>query len=321
MRGDSPAEIGIDTEIVLREDVADGVIRLALRPSRGEVLPPWEPGAHIDLLLDEGIVRQYSLCGDHTDPTVFEIAVLREACGRGGSAFVHDKLSQGDQLRIRGPRNHFRLVESTEYVFVAGGIGITPILPMVRHVAGFGLPWRLVYGGRSRSSMAFRQDLVDRYGSRVSVHPHDEVGLIDLHEALGPPRPNVAVYCCGPEPLLRAIEHQCQGWPPGCLHIERFSPKIQQAVNRPTVFEVELARSGQTLIVPEDRSIVDVLEEAGVNVPVSCKEGTCGTCETAVLAGLPDHRDSILTDEERAANDVMFVCVSRSHSPTLRLDR
>jgi len=321
MRGDTPVEDEIDTEIVLREDVADGVIRLVLRPYPSGDFPAWQPGAHIDVLLDDSLVRQYSLCGDHADRSVFEIAVLREPLGRGGSAFVHDKLAEGDRVRIRGPRNHFQLVEAPEYVFVAGGIGITPLLPMMRQVARSDVPWRLVYGGRSRSSMAFREELVCWYGDRVSIQPQDEVGLLDLRTEVGSPRADVAIYCCGPEPLLLAIERQCQEWPTGCLHIERFAPKLQQSVDAPASFEVELARTGRTLTVPENRTIVDVLEEAGVDVPVSCMEGTCGTCETAVLDGIPDHRDSILTDAERAANDVVFVCVSRSRTPTLRLDR
>lgn len=321
MQRDTQTEMDFDATILRRDEVADGVVRLVLQPSPGEHFPVWEPGAHIDVILEPDLIRQYSLCGDPSERSVIEIAVLREPCGRGGSAFVHDKLTEGDQVRIRGPRNHFPLVDASEYIFVAGGIGITPILPMLRQVEKSGVPWRLVYGGRTRSSMAFRDELADRYGDRIVIRPQDEVGLLDLAAELGPPRDDVAVYCCGPEGLLHAIEEHCQQWPAGCLHIERFAPKTQEAPVAAGSFEVELARSGQTVTVPPDRSIVDVLQDAGVDVPVSCLEGTCGTCETRVLAGIPEHRDSILNDRERAANDVMFVCVSRCLSGKLSIDR
>ncbi|MGV0834334.1 PDR/VanB family oxidoreductase [Mycolicibacterium thermoresistibile] len=311
----------VDATILRRDEVADGVVRLVLKTRTGDEFPAWQPGAHIDVMLEPDLIRQYSLCGDPGDRSVLEIAVLREPCGRGGSAFVHDKLTEGDELRIRGPRNHFPLVDAPEYLFVAGGIGITPILPMLRHVEQSGVPWRLVYGGRSRSSMAFRDELTDRYGDRVIIRPHDEVGLLDLAAELGPPRDDVAIYCCGPEGLLQAIEEHCEQWPSDCLHVERFAPKEQEPPAATGSFEVELARSGQTVTVPPDRSIVDVLQATGVDVPVSCLEGTCGTCETRVLDGIPEHRDSILNDQERAANDVMFVCVSRCLSGKLRLDR
>lgn len=318
---DTQADTDIDTTIAHKEEIADGVVRLTLRHYAGEDFPVWHPGAHIDLILAPDLVRQYSLCGDPDDRSALVVAVLREPCSRGGSAYVHDKLTEGDRVRVRGPRNNFPLVDAEEYIFVAGGIGITPILPMVRHVAQTGARWRLVYGGRSRSAMAFREELTDRYGDRVAIRPQDEVGLLDLPAELGPPRDGVAIYCCGPEGLLKAAEEQCRRWPPDCLHLERFSPKTQDDAQPAASFTVELARSGRTLTVPQGRSIADVLRDAGIDVPVSCLEGICGTCETRVLAGTPDHRDSILNDKERAANDVMFVCVSRSRTGSLRLDR
>ncbi|WP_435118874.1 PDR/VanB family oxidoreductase [Amycolatopsis thermoflava] len=313
-------EVELDVLLERKEELAAGVVRLTLRHPAGEPLPEWDPGAHLDLVLGEGLVRQYSLCGDPGDRSVLQVAVLREPDGRGGSAWVHDRLSTGDTVRIRGPRNHFRLVDSPRYLFVAGGIGITPIVPMIARAEVSGADWRLVYGGRSRASMAFREELVARYGDRVEIRPQDETGLLDLDELLGAPRDGVAVYCCGPEPLLAAVEQRCAAWPPGSLHVERFSPKAGADAGERTTFEVELAASGRIVTVPPDKSILAAVEEAGVSVLSSCQEGTCGTCETPVLDGVPDHRDSLLTESERAANDTMMICVSRSCGPRLVLD-
>ncbi|MBN9792584.1 MULTISPECIES: PDR/VanB family oxidoreductase [unclassified Pseudonocardia] len=309
-------------EVAEREPVADGVVRLTLRRPDSAPLPVWEPGAHLDLHLGADLVRQYSLCGDPADRTAFQVAVLREQDGRGGSAHVHDVLEKGTVLTVQGPRNNFALAGSDEYLFVAGGIGITPILPMVAAAERAGARWRLVYGGRARGSMAFVDGLVDRYGDRVDVVPQDERGLLDLDGLLGVPRDGVLVYCCGPEPLLAAVEQRCSAWPPGALHLERFSPKeVAEPGTGATTFEVEFAGSGVTVEVPPGVSIVDAAAEAGVEIETSCREGVCGTCESAVLEGVPDHRDSVLTPDEQAANDVMFPCVSRCLSGRLVLDR
>jgi ferredoxin-NADP reductase len=283
-----------------KETAADGVVALTLRPPTGSPLPPWSPGAHVDLILDGAPTRQYSLCGDPADHHTWRLGVLRDAAGGGGSRFVHDRLRAGDTVRVRGPRNNFELLPSPRYRFVAGGIGITPVLPMIAAAEAAGADWQLLYGGRRRASMAFLPELA-RYGDRVTVAPQDETGLLDLGAYLGPPQPGTLVYCCGPEPLLAAVEERCRAWPPRTL---RVSP----------------ARSELRLTVPPDRSILDVAEEAGVGVLSSCAEGTCGTCETTVLSGLPDHRDSVLTDEERQAGDCMMICVSRSCTARLVLD-
>lgn len=310
----------LDVRVARKEAVAAGVTLLTLvRPGSGR-MPAWAPGAHVDLMLGPDLVRQYSLCGDPRDDGELRIAVLREDAGRGGSARVHDALAEGDLVRIRGPRNHFALVAATEYVFIAGGIGITPILPMVAEVVGRGAAWRLVYGGRTRASMAFAAELAAAHADRVDVRPQDETGLLDLDAVLGAPRAGIAVYCCGPEGLLAAVEQRCASWPAGALHVERFSPKPVEDAAPATSFTVELARSGLTLTVPPERSILEVVEDAGVDALSSCQEGTCGTCETPVLDGVPDHRDSLLSAAERAANDVMFICVSRARSGRLVLD-
>ncbi|MBB3085577.1 flavin reductase family protein [Geodermatophilus sabuli] len=182
-----------------------------------------------------------------------------------------------------------------------------------------GADWELHYGGRSRRSMAFLEHLEETAGNRVNLHPQDEVGLIDLEKILGTPRPETLVYCCGPEPLLKAVEQSCAAWPEPSLHMERFSPKELGAPPRTDSFEIELATSGLTLTVPPDRSILDVVEEAGIAVLSSCQEGTCGTCERPVLEGDVDHRDSLLTPAEQATNDTMFICVSRAACPRLVL--
>jgi ferredoxin-NADP reductase len=282
------------------------VITLDLR-GPGE-LPAWTPGAHVDLELGPELTRQYSLCGDPADRSVWRIAVSREPDSRGGSQYVHDKLHEGTLVDVDGPRNNFPLEPAPRYVFVAGGIGITPILPMVNAAAAAGADWELHYGGRSRTAMAFVAEL-----SGLGPQVHVEEGLLDLAGILGDP--GGLVYCCGPAPLLDAVERIV---PPDALRLERFTPRAQ---GEPVLHSsVELARSGRTLTVPTDRSILSVVEAAGVDVLSSCQEGTCGTCETAVLSGEVDHRDSLLTEDEQAANDTMFICVSRAACPRLVLD-
>jgi ferredoxin-NADP reductase len=320
VRNPPATELDLDCVLDAEEAVADGVIQLTFRSSGGELFPQWEPGAHVDLVLRPDLVRQYSLCGDPGDRSVLRIAVLREPEGRGGSIYVHDELRPGSRVRIRGPRNHFPLVASRKYLFIAGGIGITPILPMIAAAETSGADWRLVYGGRRRASMAFHERLVATYGDRVSVCPQDETGLLDLDTLLAEPDPDTMIYCCGPEPLLAAVEERSAPWPRGALHLERFAPKADADAGPKGWFEVELARSGKILLVPPDKSILEVVEEAGTQILSSCQEGTCGTCETPVLSGVPDHRDSVLTPEERATGDMIMICVSRAASARLVLD-
>jgi ferredoxin-NADP reductase len=308
------AELVVDR----RDLAADGVLALSLRHPLGEELPAWEPGAHIDVLLGPELERQYSLCGDPADRHTWRIAVLREPDGRGGSAHVHEQLTAGDKVRVRGPRNHFALAAAPRYRFIAGGIGITPILPMLAAAEAAGAEWTLLYGGRTRDSMAFTEELA-RYGDKVRIAPQDETGLLDLDTALADPAPDTLVYCCGPGPLLDAVEARCGVWPKGALHVERFEPKAQEAGEN-SEFEVVLERSGHTLTVPADVSVLDTVRAAGVEVLYSCTEGTCGTCETDVIEGTPDHRDSVLTDEEREAGETMLICVSRCAGKRLVLD-
>lgn len=308
---------GYEAELVVdrRESAADGVLALTLSHPLGEELPAWEPGAHIDVLLGPDLERQYSLCGEPADRRAWRICVLREPGGRGGSAYVHEELRQGDKVRVRGPRNNFLLRPAPRYRFIAGGIGITPILPMLAAAEASGAQWSLLYGGRTRDSMAFTGEL-GAYGDRVTLAPQDETGLLDLGSVLDDVPEGTLVYCCGPGPLLDAVEARC---PDGLLHVERFRPK-EQETGPDGEFEVVLERTGKTLTVPVGVSVLDTVRAAGVEVLYSCTEGTCGTCETDVLEGTPDHRDSVLGDEEREAGETMLICVSRCRGRRLVLD-
>ncbi|QYX81785.1 PDR/VanB family oxidoreductase [Streptomyces akebiae] len=308
--------------VLSRKPAADGVTSLVLAPRDGVPLPRWQPGAHIDVVLPTGTVRQYSLCGPTAVTDCWRIAVLREPAGRGGSQWIHDEVREGSELRIRGPRNNFPLRKASRYLFVAGGIGITPLLPMIGEAYAAGAEWSLLYGGRSRASMAFLSELAG-YGERVTVRPQDEYGLLDLAGHLGEPDPSALVYCCGPAGLIDAVEAHCATWPAGSLHVERFAATPGQHPGDgegDEPFEVELRSSGVTLTVRPGQSVLGAVAAAGAPVMSSCEEGICGSCETAVLAGEIDHRDSLLTDDERAAGDTMLICVSRARGGRLVLD-
>jgi ferredoxin-NADP reductase len=300
-------------------DEADGVRSYVLSPAPGVTLPAWEPGAHVDVVLPSGLIRQYSLCSDPADRTGYRIGVLREPESRGGSIELHDTVSRGDELVIRGPRNHFALVDAPAYLFVAGGIGITPLLPMIAAARAAGRPWRLVYGGRRRAGMAFLDELT----GDVQVVVEEESGMPDLAAEITAVAPGTAVYTCGPEGLLGAMEKlAAEHLPAGALHLERFGPvgDVEAIQEGDTAFEVELARTGTVLTVPADRTLLETVREVVPGMPSSCEEGYCGTCETGVLGGTPDHRDTVLDDGEKAANDVMMICVGRSLTPRITLD-
>ncbi|MEJ8279513.1 PDR/VanB family oxidoreductase [Pseudonocardia spirodelae] len=305
--------------VAARRPESDGVVSLELVAPDGGRLPDWAPGAHVDLVLPGGRTRQYSLCGDRWDAHRYRVAVLREPDGRGGSAWVHDRLAVGDEIGLGGPRNNFPLVPAPRYLFVAGGVGITPVLPMIAQADLLGADWALLYGGRTRSSMAFTGELA-RHGGRVRVVPQDEAGLLDLPRFLGHPDAGTRVYGCGPGGLLDALAAATAGWPPHTLRTERFVAPAADGPVRDTAFEVHLARRGAAVTVGPGRTVLDAVADAGVEVLSSCRQGTCGTCETTVLDGEPEHRDSVLDDDERAAGDCMLVCVSRSRGPRLVLD-
>ncbi|GGV38837.1 iron-sulfur protein [Streptomyces longisporoflavus] len=303
--------------VTRHETVAEGVVQLRLE---GEHLPAWEPGAHLDLVLPSGLVRQYSLCGDPEDTSSYTVATrLIDAGqgGRGGSREVHEQLRVGTEVEVRGPRNRFPLADAETYVFVAGGIGITPILPMLRAVEAAGREWRLLYGGRSRASMPFLEDVEKLAGDRaerLTVVAEDEGGRPDLAAFLADPAPATAVHVCGPEGLMEAV---AAALPAGAdLHLERFTPHTSTEGNG--TFEVELRRSRRTLTVAADTTVLAAVRAELPNTAYSCEQGFCGTCQQRVLEGEIDHRDELLTDAERA--DSMLICVSRASGDRIVLD-
>jgi ferredoxin-NADP reductase len=312
-----PGEDALELVVSQLVREAEGVVSLVLTDPAGRELPSWEPGAHVDLCLP-GVTRQYSLCGDPQDRSRYRLGVLLEPASRGGSKFVHETLCAEHTVTVRPPRNHFTLADAPEYLFIAGGIGITPILPMMAQAQRMGRPWRLVYGGRMRGSMAFVEELA-AYGDNVQIRPQDEFGLLDLATLLAEPG-ETHVYCCGPEPLLAAVEAQCESWPAGRLHVERFTAKANDESLPQTPFEVYCQDSDVTVQVPADQSMLDALVAAGVDMNFDCREGTCGTCELELVEGVGDHRDSILSKEEREQGELIFPCVSRALSARLVVD-
>lgn len=322
------------------DDVATDVVALTLSRTDGESLGAWRPGAHLEVRLPSGRVRQYSLCGDPLDSSSYRVAVLRLPDGRGGSRELHELARPGATVMVRGPRNRFGLVEADEYLFLAGGIGITPIIAMVRALAGSDdrgdssiVPrqFRVIYGGRTRSSMAFTDELRELAGDRLTLLPQDETGLPDLDALLAGVAPNAegqprtAIYCCGPAPMIAAAEAACGRLGlESQLHIERFTAgdDVERAFDsaQNTDFDVVLARTGTTLHVPADRRLIEVVREALPGLTYDCEKGYCGACETRVLSGTPEHRDSILTETERALGSSMMICVGRSSSERLVLD-
>ena len=309
--------------------VARDVVAVDLEPANGRPLPPWTPGSHVDLLLGDGVERQYSLCGDPADRSVYRVAVLREDAGRGGSVLVHG-LIPGARVRLRGPRNHFAFEPGGggPVVLVAGGIGITPLLPMAAAAAAAGVPWQLHHAGRSRSTMAFSADLAAAHPGAVHLHPADEGERLDLVAVLdeagragaaGDAPAGGQVYACGPALLLDEVTAVVAARPGWAVHLEHFEAREVGPPVWPGPFEVELALSGTTVTVPTDRSILEVVEEHDLVVVSSCRSGTCGSCETPVLEGDVEHRDSVLGDPT-GPSATMMICVSRAAGPRLVLE-
>lgn len=281
---------------------AADVAVLTLTPAEpGASLPRWQPGHHVDVVLGDGVVRQYSLSGDPADRSSYRIAVRRIE-GGAGSGMAH-RLTEGDTVGLRGPRNAFPLARAERYLFVAGGIGITPILPMVRAAHGAGRDFRFVYTGRNRASMPFQDELPE--GADVFVRPDDEYGPPDAEEILAGLAPGTAVYVCGPAPLINALRERAPLGTP--FFSERFSPAPIVDGRR---FEVRLGRSGPVLSVPEDESALDAVRKVRPETAYSCRQGFCGTCRVGLLEGVPDHRDRPTGGSPRGGE--FALCVSRA---------
>ena len=302
-----------------RRQIADRVVEIELTSACGGILPDWTPGAHVELTLGSGLIRHYSLCSAAGDPR-WRVAVLEEDPGRGGSAYIHQTLRVGDELASSAPRNNFPLhLSQRRVLFVAGGIGVTPILPMVRAAAAAGADWHLLHLARTPGAAVYLDELSAHPG-HVRTHVDTDGGPIDLAAALDELGGSQAdVYACGPAGLLCALEDYA-AQRSGCrLSLERFvaSAPLPRADNH--AFVVETA-SGMQIEVSQEMSVLDALTAAGIRILSSCREGVCGTCETPVLDGVPDHRDEVLSDEERASGETMMVCVSRCIGSRLVLD-
>jgi ferredoxin-NADP reductase len=304
--------------ILSARDEADDVKSFLLCAPDGKPLPSWTPGAHIDVTTPQGLTSQYSLCGGEAEGT-WRIATLLKRDGKGVSRYLHETARPGDSIEVSAPRNHFELVPARSYLFIAGGIGITPILSMTASATASKVPWRLVYGGRRRASMAFLAELT-RYGDNVRIMPENECGLLPLPELMRHADPRGAIYCCGPEPLIAAVESSARDCGLAEPRIERFTNAAAARNVDDTGFDVELAKSGRTIRVGSGQSVLEALEDNDVWPAASCREGVCGTCETAVFAGDIDHRDSVLSNAEKKAGRSMMICVSRARSAKLVLD-
>jgi len=290
-----------------------------------KAVAPFDAGSHIDIHLAGGLVRQYSLCNGPQDSDRYIIGVKKEAASRGGSLAMHEQVQLGHVLEIGAPRNNFSLRDTAaHHVLIAGGIGVTPILSMARHLLAANASFELHYFARSPAHTAFHADLSDpRFAGRVEFHyalAPDGVRS-KLRNILWERKPNAHLYLCGPRPFMDTVENVASAtWPPTAVHLEYFAADANAIAADRKTFMIRLARSGGEYVVPDDMSVVNALAQYGVFVDVSCEQGVCGTCLTGVLEGTPDHRDAYLTDEERGACDKFLPCVSRSNSSVLVLD-
>ncbi len=311
-----PSAHAIARQVVVEnvERLTPDIVRLRLKPRPGQILPRWTPGSHIDIECgDLGFTRQYSLCSRPGDAW-FDVAVLREDAGRGGSAWIHKYVGPGSQLRIRGPRNHFRFdTDTPRAVFIAGGIGITPISAMARAAAEQGMDYQIHYSGRSRRDMAMLAELTEQHGDRLHVYAKDEGRRNDFAALLSEPREDTLIYACGPLRMTEALQQCCQAWPEDALRIEHFQSQL--GVLDPAkehAFEAELRDSGLTVTVAADQTLLSALRAANIDIQSDCEEGLCGSCEVPIIDGLADHRDVVLTRGEREAGKKMMSCCSRA---------
>ncbi|WP_244813928.1 PDR/VanB family oxidoreductase [Caballeronia sp. Lep1P3] len=316
-------ELSFRTLVVTKkEPVADGIVSFELRDPEGGALAPFTAGAHVTVRVPSGANRNYSLCNDPDETDRYVIAVKRDAAGRGGSISMTDDVAQGDRIDVSEPRNEFGLSErARSYVFVAGGIGITPILSMMRYLKNTAGPrFKLYYVTRSPETTAFVDELSGAEWKPHAVIHHDHGDLanaFDFWPVFEKPGSGTHVYCCGPRALMDSVRDMTGHWPQGSVHFESFGVDQSRAAQN-VPFSVKLERSGLTFEIPKDRSILEILRDNGIRAPSSCESGTCGSCRTTLCAGEADHRDMVLGDDEK--RDHIMICVSRAKSEELVLD-
>jgi ferredoxin-NADP reductase len=309
-----------DLIIVSRTTVGEGIIELEFVASDGRSLVSWGAGAHVDLKLSDGLTRQYSLMEGRLAPSNWRIAVLIEEESRGGSAYIAEHLHEGDVVQSFGPRNHFPLTPASRYVFIAGGIGVTPLIKMIDEAEAAQIPWTLSYLGRSQQTMAYAEELVSRFGDRVAIYPKSDGLRCDVAATVSELAADGHVYCCGPERLMVAVEEALGESGVSRAHVERFRPRELHLEGPDQPFQVYFQKSDVELTVDVDESILMVADFDGIETTGDCMEGTCGSCETRVLEGIVDHRDSVLSAQARAEGDTMMICVSRARGPRLVID-
>jgi phthalate 4,5-dioxygenase reductase subunit len=308
--------------VTRNDSIAEGIHLLEFRDADGQPLPEFSAGAHITVRVPNGLLRKYSLCNDPAERDRYQIAVKREANGRGGSCSLVDDVKAGVVLPVSAPINDFKLPpRAQDFLFIAGGIGITPIMAMIRQVQAENKRFRLFYCVRSPETTAFMAELSAlEFAGKVVIH-HDQgdpANSLDLQPILAERRNREHLYCCGPRPLMEAVRAMTDHWSSTAVHFEAFSEaETHKAGDKP--FRVRLARSGKVLEVPVTKTILEVLRENGLEVPSSCETGTCGTCRTKMLAGEADHRDLVLAEHERA--DHIMICVSRARGEEITIDR
>jgi tetrachlorobenzoquinone reductase len=313
----------IEARLTGIEDVARDTKLYSFARVEGGALPAYKPGAHIDLHLPNGLLRQFSLVVPNSDPASYVVGVKRDENSRGGSRYIIDEMKVGDRIKISAPRNNFPLIENADHVLlVAGGIGITPIWCMTQQLIALGRPWTLHYSCRSRADMAFLEALKALDPQSVHLHFDEEAGgkFVDLGAAIAAAPANSHFYCCGPNPMLKAFEAAAASRPRSHVHVEYFTPKDDAAATGTGGFWVELARSGEEYYIPAGKKVLEVLFDAGVDVDYSCELGICGACETRVISGTPIHHDSVLSEEEQATNEKVMICCCGCATERLVLD-
>jgi ferredoxin-NADP reductase len=311
----------LNLRVAAIEQAAESIKTFDIRAPDGGALPAFTPGAHIDVQLPQAMRRSYSLLNGPGQHDRYLIGVALDAAGAGGSSYLHEQIAVGDALKVSLPRNRFALAgNARHHLFIAGGIGITPVLSMVRHLAGSGQSWKLHYAARSRKAAAFVDELA-AHGEHVSIRFDDEAGggFIDV-AAIVRAAPGLSdLYCCGPRGMLESFIDATDALPSDHVHLESFVSAQPSTENH--AFTVELARSRRVFEIPVDATILEVLLAAGVDAPYSCRLGICSQCRTEVVSGVPDHRDAVLSPAERASGKTMMVCCSRALSERLVLDR